>query len=78
MLTGHLDTVGVAGMEDPFSARVEEGRLYARGAQDMKGGLAAAMVAVEELARGPRLAGDLGDGGWQVRLSHARLAPPLG
>lgn len=59
MLTGHLDTVGVAGMEDPFSARVEDGRLYARGAQDMKGGLAAAMVAVEELARGPRLAGDL-------------------
>ena len=51
MLNGHLDTVGVAGMEDPFSARVENGRLYGRGAEDMKGGLAAALVAVEALAR---------------------------
>ena len=59
MLNGHLDTVGVAGMEDPFSARVEGNRLYGRGAQDMKGGLAAALVAVEELARGPQLQGDV-------------------
>lgn len=59
MLNGHLDTVGVAGMEEPFSARVEDGRLYGRGAQDMKGGLAAALVAVAELATGPRLHGDV-------------------
>lgn len=59
MLNGHLDTVGVEGMEDPFSARVENGRLYGRGAQDMKGGLATAMAAVGTLARGPRLKGDV-------------------
>ena len=59
MLNGHLDTVGVAGMAEPFSARVEERRLYGRGAQDMKGGLAAALVAAESLARGPRLKGDV-------------------
>ena len=59
MLNGHLDTVGVEGMSDPFAARVENGRLYGRGAQDMKGGLAAALLAAAALAEGPRLAGDL-------------------
>ncbi len=59
MLNGHLDTVGVAGMEQPFSPRVEHGRLYGRGAQDMKGGLAAALVAVQMLAEGPPLRGDV-------------------
>lgn len=59
MLNGHLDTVGVAGMVEPFSARVEGDRLYGRGAQDMKGGIAAALVAAAVLARGPSLAGDL-------------------
>lgn len=51
MLNGHLDTVGVEAMKDPFSGRLEDGRLYGRGAQDMKGGLAAALVAIETLAR---------------------------
>lgn len=59
MLNGHMDTVGVAGMVAPFIARVNEGRLYGRGAQDMKGGLAAALLTAAELARGPRLKGDL-------------------
>jgi acetylornithine deacetylase len=59
MLNGHLDTVGVEGMAEPFAARVENGRLYGRGAQDMKGGLAAALLAAAALAEGPRLAGDL-------------------
>lgn len=59
MFNGHLDTVGVAGMTEPFAARVEGGRLYGRGAQDMKGGLAAALVAVETLARSDQLAGDV-------------------
>ena len=59
ILSGHLDTVGVSGMEEPFSARVDGGRLYGRGAEDMKGGLAAALVAVEEISRGAPLAGDL-------------------
>ncbi len=59
MLNGHLDTVGVTGMEEPFSARVEDGCLYGRGAQDMKGGLAAALLAVEQLAKESRLKGDV-------------------
>ena len=59
MLNGHLDTVGVDGMEGPFSARVEGGRLYGRGAQDMKGGVAAALVAVEALAQEGSLDGDV-------------------
>jgi acetylornithine deacetylase len=57
---GHLDTVGVEGMERPFAARVENGRLYARGAYDMKGALAACLAAVRALKDGGvRLAGDL-------------------
>ncbi len=59
MLNGHLDTVGVAGMEAPFMPRIENGLLYGRGAQDMKGGVAAALVAVATLAREPRLRGDV-------------------
>jgi acetylornithine deacetylase len=51
MFNGHLDTVGVQGMTDPFSPRVEAGRLYGRGAYDMKGPDAAAMLAVCELKR---------------------------
>ena len=48
LLNGHLDTVGVAGMEKPFSPRVEDGRLYGRGAYDMKGALAAILLAATE------------------------------
>ncbi len=59
MFNGHLDTVGVAGMADPFSARVEDGRLYGRGAQDMKGGVAAALVAAATLAKERPLKGDV-------------------
>jgi acetylornithine deacetylase len=50
MLCGHLDTVGVEGMANPFTPRVVEGRLYGRGAQDMKGGVAAMIAAAVELA----------------------------
>jgi acetylornithine deacetylase len=37
MFNAHMDTVGVEGMAEPFSARVEGRRLYGRGAYDMKG-----------------------------------------
>jgi acetylornithine deacetylase len=49
VLNGHLDTVGVAGMAEPFVPRVEGDRLFGRGAADMKGGVAAAVVAAELL-----------------------------
>ncbi len=58
MLNAHLDTVGVEGMERPFEPVVRDGRLYGRGAYDMKGGLAACMLAAERL-RPERLAGDV-------------------
>ena len=45
LLCGHLDTVGVADMTDPLSPRIDDDRLYARGAYDMKAGLAAALIA---------------------------------
>ena len=51
VLTGHLDTVGVDGMAEPFVPRVDGDRLLGRGACDMKGGVAAMVVAAEELAR---------------------------
>jgi acetylornithine deacetylase len=53
VLNGHLDTVGVAGMPEPFTPRVAGDRLFGRGAADMKGGVAALVVAAERLvARG--------------------------
>jgi acetylornithine deacetylase len=60
MLNAHADTVGVAGMADPFGAEVREGRLYGRGAQDMKGSLAACIGAAKMLADArARLRGDV-------------------
>ncbi|HYN09431.1 MAG TPA: M20/M25/M40 family metallo-hydrolase [Vicinamibacterales bacterium] len=50
MFCGHIDTVGVEGMKDPFVPRVEGGRMYGRGAQDMKGGVAAMIAAAGVLA----------------------------
>ena len=49
MLNGHLDTVGVDRMENPFSGTIREGKLYGRGSQDMKGSLAAIMAALKAL-----------------------------
>ena len=48
LLNGHLDTVGVAGMDAPFDARVDGGRLYGRGSYDMKGAVAAVLVAAAD------------------------------
>lgn len=60
MLNAHTDTVGVEGMEAPFTPRVEDGRMYGRGTQDMKGSLAAQLAAVRALqASDERLAGDV-------------------
>jgi acetylornithine deacetylase len=60
MLNAHCDTVDVSGMEEPFSGAVRDGRLYGRGAYDMKGSLAASLAAAKFLVdSGVRLAGDL-------------------
>ena len=58
LLNGHLDTVGVTGMERPFTPELRAGNLYGRGAYDMKGGLAAALVAAAA-AHKERLAGEV-------------------
>lgn len=50
ILNAHTDTVGVAGMTDPFVGRLDGGRLYGRGSYDMKGSLAACMLATAEAA----------------------------
>jgi acetylornithine deacetylase len=49
ILNGHLDTVGVAGMPEPFTPHVDGDRLYGRGAADMKSGVAALVAAAEHL-----------------------------
>ena len=47
LLNGHTDTVSVAGMSiDPFSGDVRDGRLWGRGASDMKGPLACMLAAL--------------------------------
>ena len=58
MLNAHMDTVGAGGMASAFTPVFKEGRVYGRGAYDMKGSLAAIMIAARE-AKKLRLRGDL-------------------
>lgn len=51
LLCAHLDTVGTEGMAAPFEPAVRDGRLYGRGAYDMKSGLAASLLALEDASR---------------------------
>ncbi|KAJ4274965.1 hypothetical protein NW764_010477 [Fusarium oxysporum] len=47
MFNGHLDTVTIMGYDDdPLSGKIVDGRLYGRGSADMKGGVAAGMIAL--------------------------------
>jgi acetylornithine deacetylase len=64
LLNGHIDVVSgepkSRWTDDPNMPVVRDGNLYGRGACDMKGGVAAMVLAAEMLARlGIRLAGDL-------------------
>lgn len=58
LLNGHVDVVSPEPVDrwthDPFGAEIEGDRLYGRGTCDMKGGIAAMLLAVEAArARGP-------------------------
>ena len=59
LLCCHMDTVSAAGMQSPFEALVDDGRLYGRGAHDVKGGLAALLAATVLISKGPRRGGEL-------------------
>ena len=66
MFESHMDTVGVRGMKNPFAARIEGGRLYARGSCDTKGPLAAALHAFT-----PELLGKLAAAGVGIMVVGA-------
>ncbi|WP_462411917.1 peptidase [Neobacillus sp. Marseille-QA0830] len=64
ILNGHIDVVPVGDVknwkQDPFSGWIEDGKLYGRGATDMKGGTVALLLALESIiATGVKLKGDV-------------------
>jgi acetylornithine deacetylase/succinyl-diaminopimelate desuccinylase-like protein len=61
LLNGHLDTKPGDNMTiDPFGGELKDGRLYGRGSCDMKGPVAAEMVATAAIARAVRGGLELG------------------
>jgi succinyl-diaminopimelate desuccinylase len=83
-LNGHIDVVppGDGWSCDPFGGELRDGRIYGRGASDMKGGIAAAVFAAEAIRRaGVSLAGTLEisgtvdeeSGGWAGVAHLARI-----
>ncbi|CAM4156157.1 Acetylornithine deacetylase [Mycobacterium basiliense] len=84
LLLGHTDVVPVGDgwTRDPFGGVIEHGRIYGRGASDMKGCLAAALSAMAAL-RGTELSGpielaalvDEEDAGIGIRAYVASTAP---
>lgn len=59
-LNAHMDTVGVKGMGDPYSGKIEDGKLYGRGAYDMKGSIAAILGAAKAMVdNNMNIAGDV-------------------
>ena len=64
---GHVDVVPVGNAKDwrydPFTGTIADGRLWGRGASDMKGGIAAYIAAVAQLL----------DGGWRPKGSISFL-----
>ena len=64
LLNGHTDVIPVGGGEgwsdDPWSAKIKNGRIYGRGSCDMKSGVASHIMAVEcLLAAGVKPKGDI-------------------
>ena len=61
LLMGHIDVVspGSGWKYDPFSAKIVDGKMYGRGTVDMKGGIAAMIMALEAIQKaGVKLKGD--------------------
>ena len=57
LIVAHIDTVGAGDMREPFTPRVRDGKMYGRGALDIKSGVAAMCAAAVEIVReGARLA----------------------
>jgi len=63
ILAGHTDVVPTGDLgrwhSDPFTPEIREGRLFGRGAADMKSGLAAMVCAVERLLARGEIAGSI-------------------
>ncbi|WP_423407122.1 peptidase [Heyndrickxia sp. MSNUG] len=64
ILNGHIDVVPAGDLKDwerdPYSGHIECGKLYGRGATDMKGGTAALLMAMEAIKNaGIQLKGDV-------------------
>lgn len=55
MLNGHMDTVPAGDLNkwkyNPFEGKIIGGKIYGRGASDMKGGIASILIAVKNLSR---------------------------
>lgn len=78
MFNGHIDVVGVEGMTHaPFDAFEKNGRIYGRGASDMKGGVAAMCAAaarVQGQLRGDLIVAAVADEEWRSAGTTALLA----
>lgn len=60
MLNAHTDTVSTEGMEKPFEPIIKDGRMYGRGAYDMKGGLVSSLMSVYSIIKSDiKLKGDI-------------------
>jgi acetylornithine deacetylase len=51
LIVAHMDTVRAGDMAEPFTPRERDGRLYGRGAQDIKSGVAAMCAAAVAIVR---------------------------
>lgn len=90
LFDGHIDTVEASNFSewknnDPFNSYIEEGKLYGRGASDMKGSFAAMLYALSKIDRSKLkgkvyLSGTVNEEvaeGYTIRLVTKKLKPDL-